>query len=430
MIREYRQHTLANGLKVLLKEIHTAPIVSTWMWYRVGSRDESPGRTGLSHWTEHMQFKGTPQFPARLLDKLIAREGGLWNAFTYLDWTTYFETLPADKADLGLRIEADRMTNSVFDPREVEAERTVVISEREGSENEPLFKLGEAVQKAAFRVHPYRHEVIGEMADLRAITREDLYRHYRAYYVPNNAVLAVAGDFESGVMLARIRELYEAIPAGPLPPRRTHIEPPSAGEQRLTVEGPGETTFIQIAYRAPAGGEADFLTMTALDSLLAGPNSLNMFGGGSISNRTSRLYRALVEKELAVGVHGGLAATLDPFLYLVTITVHPRRKPEEALAAFDDEVKRIQEQSPDEAEVARAIKQARANFAYGAESITNQAFWLGHAEMFADYDWFLTYLDRLAQVTPAKVQEAARVYLHPQRRVVGFYLPTGMEPRP
>src|SRR5512135_3428681 len=127
---------LPNGLTVHLKEIHTAPIISHWVWYRVGSRNEKSGATGLSHWVEHMQFKGTPTFPASVLDKAIAREGGVWNAFTHLDWTTYYETLPADKIDLALRLEADRMFNSIFDPDEVEAERSVILSEREGSENE------------------------------------------------------------------------------------------------------------------------------------------------------------------------------------------------------------------------------------------------------------------------------------------------------
>ncbi|MBE3118981.1 MAG: insulinase family protein [Candidatus Atribacteria bacterium] len=152
-----------------------------------------------------------------------------------------------------------------------------------------------------------------------------------------------------------------------------------------------------------------------------------MFGGGGISNKTSRLYRALVEKELAVSVSGGLSATADPFLYSVVITVHPKRKPEEALAAFDDEIKRIQNERTSVAEITRAIKQARALFAYGSENITNQAFWLGHAEMFAAYDWFLTYLEKLAKVTPADLQRAAQKYLRPQNRVVGTYIPTGAE---
>jgi zinc protease len=422
------QTTLRNGLKVLLKEIHTAPLISSWMWYRVGSRDEVTGRTGISHWTEHMQFKGTPQFPASVLDKAISREGGTWNAFTFLDWTTYYETLPAEKIDLALRLEADRMVNSLFDEKEVGSERTVIISEREGSENEPLFRLGEAIQQTAFRVHPYHHEVIGDMVDLHSITRGDLYDHYRTYYVPGNAVMAVAGDFDTKAMLARIRELYEPIPAGKVPPRLSRPEPQQRGEISLTVEGPGETTYVQAAYRFPNASHEDFFPLAVLDSLLAGPSNLNMFGGG-ISNKTSRLYRALVDKEYAVSISGGSAATIDPFLYTFTLTVHPNRTPAVTLAALDAELQKVQEELVTRAEIARAIKQARAIFAYGSENITNQAFWLGYAEMFASYDWFLSYLDRLSKVTVKDVQRVAREYFKPSSRVVGTYIPVTGEVR-
>jgi len=420
------QTTLSNGMKVLLKEIHTAPLVSSWVWYRVGSRDEVNGCTGISHWVEHMQFKGTPTFPSSALDKAISREGGMWNAMTYLDWTTYFETLPADKIDLALRLEADRMVNSAFDEKEVSSERTVIISEREGNENEPLFLLGEAVQGAAFRVHAYHHEVIGDLADLHSMARDDLYRHYQTYYVPNNAVMAVAGDFEPGQMLDRIKELYEPIPDGPDPARLMRPEPVQKGELRLSVEGPGETTYVQVYYRFPSASDPDFFPLAVLDSLLAGPSNLNFFGGG-ISNKTSRLYRALVDKELAVGLSGGAQATIDPFLYNISLTIHPQRTPEAALSALDGEIKRIQDELVNEDEIARAIKQARAIFAYGSENITNQAFWMGFAEMFADYNWFLTYLDSLAAVTPADVQRVAQQYLLPRSRVIGTYVPSGGE---
>ena len=416
------QTTLSNGLKVLLKEVHTAPIISSWLWYRVGSRDEVQGRTGVSHWVEHMQFKGTDQFPANLLDKAISREGGSWNAFTYIDWTAYFETMPADKIDVALRLESDRMVNSRFHPDEVASERTVIISEREGNENEPLFVLGEALQQTAFRIHPYHHEVIGDMADLHSMTREDLYNHYRAFYVPNNAVMAVAGDFDTPSMLARIKELFETIPGGSEPARLARPEPPQNGEVRLAVEGPGSTSYVQVCYRFPSAAHADFFPLTVLDSLLAGPSNLNMFSGG-ISNKTSRLYRALVDKEFVVGVHGGSQATIDPFMYTITMTIHPKRKPEEALAALDREIQRVQEEKVTKEEITRAIKQARALFAYGSENITNQGFWLGYAEMFANYNWFETYLEKLSAVTAKEIQRVANEYLKPQSRVVGTYVP-------
>ena len=418
--------TLSNGLLVLLKEIHTAPLISHWVWYRVGSRDEVTGRTGASHWVEHMQFKGTPQYPVGVLDKEISRQGGFWNALTYLDWTTYFETLPAGRIDLALRLEADRMQNSLFAPEEVASERTVIISERQGNENEPLFQLNEELQAAAFRVHPYHHDVIGDLADLESMQREDLYDHYHRYYLPNNAVLAVAGDFEAAGMLSRLRQLYEPIPAGPQPARVLRPEPLQIGERRVTVEGSGDTTYIQLAHHAPPGSHPDFYAFMVLDSLLTGPGNLNMFGGG-ISNKTSRLYRALVEGELAVAVSGGVQATLDPFLHAITILPRPDVQVEQVMEVVEAEIERLKQTPPPVDELERAVKQARALFAYGSESITNQAFWLGFSEMFATYDWFTTYLDQLSAVTPEDVQRLAQTVLRPQNRILGVYLPREAE---
>lgn len=414
--------TLRNGLLVLLKEIHTSPIISQWIWYRIGSRDEVPGLTGASHWVEHMMFKGTPQFPSGALDRAISRDGGYLNAFTFLDWTSFFESLPADKIDLALRLEADRMFNSLFEPNEVSSERTVIISERQGSENEPLFRLSEEVQSAAFRVHPYHHEIIGDLTDLYTMQREDLYRHYRTYYIPNNAVLSIAGDFETQTMLDRIRELYESLPEGPQPARLARTEPPQSGERRVSVEEPGETVYLQVSYRAPAADDPDFFALNVLDSLLTGPTNLNMFGGG-VTNKTSRLYKTLVEKELAVSVNGGVQATIDPYLYTTVITVHPRHTASDCIAAMESEIKQLQDTPPPIEELERAMKQARAIFAYGSESISNQAFWLGFSEMFATVDWFTSYLERLAAVTPADVQRMAQTCLRPQNRILGVYLP-------
>lgn len=417
---------LDNGLLVLLKEIHTAPIISQWIWYRVGSRDEVPGITGISHWTEHMQFKGTNRFQAGVLDRAIARLGGSWNASTYLDWTTYYEVLPADKIDLALELEADRMLNSLFTESDVESERTVIISERQGSENEPMFRLGEEVQAAAFRVHSYHHDVVGDMADLKAITRQNLYDHYRKYYHPGNAVLTLAGDFETGAMIEKIGKLYGELPSGNAPKRLQRPEPEQAGERVVKVEGPGETTYLELVYRTPQTNHPDFLHFTVLDSLLTGASSLNMFGGG-ISNKTSRLYRALIEGELAVGVSGGLPATIDPYLYSISATLRPDSTTDQVLEAVDEQIQRLQDAPPPQAEVARAVKQARALFAYGSESITNQACWLGFAEMFSDYSWFTNYLDNLAGITAEDIQRVAQKYLQPKNRVVGEYVPSGVE---
>jgi zinc protease len=415
--------TLPNGLSVHLKEIHTAPIISTWVWYRVGSRNEVKGKTGLSHWVEHMQFKGTQAYPAGILDRAISRVGGVWNALTHLDWTTYFETLPADIFDISLSLEADRMANSQFLSEEVERERTVIISEREGNENQPQFLLVEAVQKASFAQHPYQHEVIGEKEDLLTISRDDLYQHYRKYYQPANAVVAVAGDFNTAAMLERIEQSFGSLAPGEPIQDVIPADPLLNAEQRVQVTGPGETSYVQIAYRAPSARDQDFFTLTVLDSLLTGPSSLNMFGSGGTSNKTSRLYRALVEGEIAVSCHGGLQATLDPYLYTINLTVHPSHSPDEVLKAVDQEIQHVLETPVTAAEIDRAIKQAKALFAFSSENISNQAFWLGYSEMFDRYNWFENYVDHLAQVTPEKVLNIAQTYLQPNQRVVGFYTP-------
>lgn len=415
-----------NGLQVHLKEIHIAPLVSHWVWYRVGSRNEKPGKTGISHWVEHMQFKGTPLYPNGDLDKAIARQGGSWNAMTYLDWTAYYEKMPADRIDLALTLEADRMINSLYEPAEVESERTVIISEREGKENEPLFRLDEAIQLAAFNHHPYRHEVIGDKQDLWQISPQDLYQHYRRYYTPNNVLISIAGDFNTGELVDRLEELYGKLPPGPVIDDRIEVEGPLSAERQIEISGPGDTTYLRLAYRAPAAANPDFFVFTVLDSLLSGPSGLMMSGGG-LSNKTSRLYRALVEQKLAISVGGGLQATIDPFLYVITAIVHPRSTPQAVLQAIDAEIERLQSQPVAPSEIARAIKQARALFAYGSENITNQAFWLGYAEMFAEYGWFVDYMQSLEQVTPQDVLRIAQRHLQPARRVVGVYLPTGEE---
>jgi zinc protease len=283
------------------------------------------------------------------------------------------------------------------------------------------------MQTAAFRAHPYGHEVIGYREDLLRIGREDLYGHYRRYYTPANALIAVAGDFDTNEMIARLEALYGGLPSGETPTRAIPQEPRAAEELRLEVTGPGETTYLQISHHAPAADTPDFFAFTVLDSLLSGPTSLNMFGGGGISNKTSRLYRALVERELVVTAHGGLQATIDPFLYDIHLTVHPKRTPEEVLAAFDDQVKRLQDEPVSQDEIARAIKQARALFAYGSENITNQAFWLGYAEMFANYSWFTGYVQHLEKVTPEDIQRIAQNYLRYDNRIIGTYIPTGSE---
>lgn len=414
--------TLENGLTVLLKETHTAPVASFWIWYRVGSGREHVGITGISHWVEHMLYKGTPRWPKSTTDRAISREGGMENGATWYDFTTYYATLPADRIELELEIEADRMTGALFEPQEVETERTVIISERQGAENNPVFLLSEEVLAATFRVHPYGHETLGHMCDLQGMTRDDLYRHYRTYYTPNNGVAVAVGDFEAEAMLGLIREHFGPIPPGEIPNTPRPVEPPQRGERRVTTEGEGNTAYIAAVFHTPPATAPDFYPLVVLDSALTGASGMTIFGGGT-TNKTSRLYRALVDSELATGVTGSLIPTVDPFVYSIAATVRAGR----TLAEVEDRLwaelrKAIAESITDE-ELTKAIKQAKAQFAYSSESVSGQAFWLGWSEIFADHTWFELYLERLSAVTLEDVQRVAGQYLRRSNGTVGWYVP-------
>ena len=408
----------------MLKEIHTVPVTSTWLWYGIGSRNELPEKTGLSHWVEHMQFKGTHKFTGDDIDNLVARVGGYANAFTSPDWTTYFETMPSAHLHATLELEADRMINSLFDPEEVETERTVIISEREGSENYPEFRLDEAVQMHAFQQHPYRNEVLGSKEDLLGITRDDLYQHYRKHYQPSNAILCIAGDISPNSVLEEVENLFGGIPSSPLSKSIPTPEKSLNPGNQLELEGPGEAHYLEIAWRCPAARDPDFFAYTIIESLLSGPSSLNMFGSGDINNRTSRLYQALVEEDFAASVFGDLSANIDPGVYKIFATIRPDGDPWAALKIINEQIRQITAHELSQREIDRAIKQASALFAYGSDNITNQGFWLGYSSSFADYQWVAEYLTRLRSVSPSQVLRTAQNYLREDQRVVGIYRAT------
>lgn len=414
------QFTLENGLTVLLKEVHSAPVISSWVAYRVGSRNEHTGQTGISHWVEHMMFKGTERYPTGVLDREIDRIGGQWNAFTSTDYTMYYETIPAEHVDLVLDAEADRMVNAMFDPEETESERTVIISERQGSENSPMFWLREEVRAAAFRVHGYHHAIIGDMVDLHTITRDDLYTHYRRHYCPNNATLVMVGAFDSAEMRQKIEHYFGNIPSGDDLSLFNRTEPEQQGERRVVVERPGTTAFLMMAYHVPASTSDDWFKLELLDSILTGP-------GGDVDNKTSRLYRALVKTEIAASIGGGLNQTIDPYLYGIVATVRDGRTLDETEATLLEQINHIIQDGITEDELWKAKKQARASFAYEHESVTNQAYWLAQSAILGDVNWNENYLNRLDAITAEDVQAVAAKYLTSRNRTVGWLIPTGLE---
>ncbi|HEY1016174.1 MAG TPA: pitrilysin family protein [Herpetosiphonaceae bacterium] len=415
---------LPNGLTVLTREVHSAPIATCWIWYRVGGRNERVGISGISHWCEHMLFKGTERMPKGAFDATIARNGGTFNGFTWIDYTAYYETLPSDRLRLGLQIEADRMVNSLFDPAEVASERTVIISEREGNENSPLFWLDEELRATAFKVHPYRNGVIGWKSDLRAMTREDLYSHYQTFYAPNNAVLVLVGDFNTESVMREVEELYGPIPAGPALPEVRGEEPEQQGERRVVVERPGASAYVQIAYHAPNARSADFAALTVLDAVLSGGKPPSFFGGGAQTNRSARLYRALVEGELAADASSSYMGTIDPYLFELSATVRPDRTPAQVEQALLAEVDKLRGEPISQSELEKVQRQMRAQFAYSTERITNQALTLGMWELLDRHTRLDTLLDDIAAVQPADVQRVAEQYFGPRSRTVGHFTPT------
>ena len=414
--------TLDNGLTLFLQEKHDAPIASFWAWYRVGSRNELPGMTGISHWVEHMQFKGTPSIAKGAIFRDVSRIGGQLNAMTSMDWTGYYETIPAGELDLSLRIESDRMANSLFDPEETESERTVILSERQGAENRPTYQLYEEVIGTAFQGHPYSHAVIGYEQDLKRISRDQLYGHYRQFYRPNNAFITAVGDFDAGELAARIEASFGNIPNSDIEIPDVPAAAPQYGERRVTIRKPSAAAYMMMGYKIPDAKHPDMPAILVADALLSGAKAMGL-GGGSAMGRSSRIYRALVSKGLARSAGSSAGLNLDPYLWSFNATALPDVEPEAIEAAIEGEIDRLKHELAGEEEFVKARKQSRAQYIYSQESVTSQAFWLGQMEIVDHASRVNTLDDELAAVTPEDVQRVVRTWLVPEGRTVGWQLP-------
>jgi zinc protease len=424
-----RATRLDNGLKVLIQEEHTAPLASVWCWYKVGSKDERPGLTGVSHWCEHMNFKGTKNIPRDQVKGIIEQYGGSWNGYTWIDQTTYLETATRDALDRMLFIEAERMASSLYHPDDCESERTVIISELQGGENDPDQLLDQELTATAFKAHPYRHPTIGWLPDLQTMTREDLYGYYRRFYVPNNATLVIVGDVDTEEALRRAEHHFGGIAAGPTPERLRTVEPAQSGERRLTIRQEGTTAYLKVGYHAPAASDRDFFPLLILDAVLTGAKGLNLWSSFRVPppQRSARLYRALVERGLASFVSGGLMPTEDPFLYTISATANEGTPLAAVEAALLETLDAVEQHGITEAELAKAKAQLRARLVFDADSVTNIAHQLGYFETIGSVDIFTSAPSRIAAVTLEAVATAARALLAAANRTVGYFdpLPVG-----
>lgn len=415
---------LPNGLKVYVREMRHAPVVTSMVWYGVGSRDEGPGQTGLSHFLEHMMFKGTPRFPYGVLEEGVKRRGGMWNAFTSYDYTAYYEVLPAQHLEFSFEVEADRMAGMTFDPDLTVRERGIIVSEREGSENHPSFWLSEAFMATAFQVLPYRHAIIGSKADIRATTAEALTAHYRRYYRPDNASLVVVGDVETERVLRLAERHFGPLPpGGPLSPF-TAVEPEQEAERRVIVSRPGPHPILLAGYRIPEAAHPDHPALTLLATLLSG----SPVGAGAEMGRSSRLHRRLIDTGLAVTALAYVRAFQYAGLFMLSATPAPTVSLSALEEALFDEVEKLRAGEVSAEEFARAKKQVRASLLYTMESTMNQAVQLGMTALTRGVERFDRALEELEAVTPADVLRVARQYLDERRRTVAHFVPEDAAP--
>ena len=411
--------TLDNGLRVLLLEDRRSPIVSVQVWYRVGSRNERPGATGLAHFLEHMMFKGTPTYGKGEFARLVEGNGGRDNAFTTQDSTTYFVNIAADKVEDILRLEADRMRNLLLDPKEIDSERQVVMEERRmRTEDNPDGLLAEELMSAAFSAHPYQWPVIGWMADIARINPVELRAFYDLYYRPNNAVLVVVGDFAAPALLERVRVLFGLIPRGPEPPAVTAVEPPARAERRVTLRSPSALLpGLALTWLVPNYRSADAPALEVLETVLSG-------------GRAARLHRRLVqEQRLALDADADYSyGSLDPNLFWLSGRPARGVSVEALERALLEELERVKTEPVTDEELERAKNQIEASFVWGQDSIYSRASALGRFELMSSWQLLDQFVPLIRAVTAADLQRVARAYFPPDRKTVGILLPESDSP--
>ena len=411
---EVLEATLDNGLRVLLLEDHRSPVVALQLWYRVGSRDERVGLTGLSHYLEHMMFKGTPRYGPRAYSTLVEQQGGEQNAYTTQDVTVYYVNVAADKIDLILDLEADRMRQLTLDSREVEAERKVIIEERRTrSEDDPVGALTEAFHAVAFTAHPYRLPIIGFAGDIERLTAEDLRAWYDTYYQPNNAILVAVGDFQASELLEKVRARFGPIPRGSDPPPVRAAEPEQRGERRVWLRREAQLPVIFIGYPVPNHRSPDAYALDVLSVILAG-------------GRASRLYQRLVYRErLALDAGGDYGRlSLDPESFTFYATALPGKTVEEVERALLAEVEQLQTELVGEEELQRAKNQIEAAFLFGQDSVRTRAGTLGRYELVGGWRLFQAFLPGVRAVSREDVRAAAQRYFVRDRQTTAILVPT------
>ena len=405
--------TLANGLKVILLENHKAPVVTVQVWYRVGSRNEAWGKTGLSHLLEHMMFKGSKKFSAEDFVRIIEENGGNNNAFTSHDYTAYFVNMSADRVAIPLELEADRMRNAIFSEKEFLTEKNVVIEERRlRTEDNPQSYLHEQTFATAYQVHPYHWPIIGWMEDLERITLADARAYYDRYYTPANAFVIVAGDFSRQELLPKIEKAFGHLSATHTPNQGVGREPTQPGERRLVVKREGLVPALMMGYHVPNLKNPDSYVLEIIEAILS-------------RGKSSRFYERLIrEKQIALSADADYSLTsFDPGLFFISAEALPGKDLVTLEKAIDEEIKRLQTEPVPPEELSKAKNQLQASFLYGQDSVFYQAMVLARYEIAANWKSVDEYLLSIRRVTADDVMRVARQYLLPGNRTVGILTP-------
>ncbi len=404
---------LPNGLKVILLENHKAPLVTFQIWYRVGSRNEEWGKTGLSHMLEHMMFKGTKKVGPEDFSRIIQKNGGNDNAFTSRDYTAYFENLSADRIQIALDLESDRMQNLMLREEDFRTERMVVMEERRlRTEDNPQAILQEQLEATAFQIQPYHWPIIGWMEDINRFTLEDLKSHYRTYYNPINAFIVVVGDFKRAELLPMVRKAFGSYPKGRIPNQEKEKDPPQAGERRIFLKKEAQLPSLVMGYHVPTLREPDSYVLELIAVILSG-------------GKSSRLYQSLVrEKRLVLSADADQSLLArDPSLFYLSADLLPGKEVSEVEKALDQEIERLQREQVGEHELEKAKNQLEASFVYGQDSLFNQAMLLARHEITINWTAIDDYIPSIRKVSAEDIQRVAKRYLIPDNRTVGILIP-------
>ena len=408
-------HVLDNGLTVIILEDHRAPVATLQVWYQVGSRNERPGITGISHLLEHLMFRGTPTYGKGEFSRLIQERGGRLNAFTSTDQTVYFESAAVQHLDLFLALEADRMAHVMLDEEGFLAEQKIVMEERRlRTADEPSSDLWEQVSAAAFTAHPYGWPVVGWMHDLEAVSLADVKAYRQTYYAPGNAILVIAGDVTPDSLLPRIHQTFGQVPAGPAIPAVTSVEPPQRGERRVFLKRPAALPLYIAGYHVPTFEQDESFALSIAATIL---------GGG----RSARLQRSLVEeRQLVLNANAGYDRTsLDPTLFTLSMRIAPGKTWQAAEQALSEEIARLKTTPVTEKELERAKNLIESRFTYAQDSFFYRALQLGQYAALGDWNLILKVIPGLRAVTAEQVRQAAQKYLIDTNRTVGILEPDG-----